>query len=104
MEAAFNEGDADWEITRYSGVGHGYTVFGGGAYDLGADARSWDSMLKYFYTNLAMPGTEAPTTAPAVPESPTTAPAGGGDTDAAIRVVGAFTAFLACFSALFVLV
>lgn len=47
METAFNQGDADWEITRYAGVKHGYTSFESSAYDLVADARSWDSFLKY---------------------------------------------------------
>jgi hypothetical protein len=55
MEGAFNGGLADWEITRYSGVGHGYTAFSSGAYNLVADARSWESMLTSFEELMAVP-------------------------------------------------
>lgn len=37
-------GGTKWDITRYSKVGHGFTVWGGGAYHLRADGRSWDAM------------------------------------------------------------
>lgn len=55
MEDAFNSGNAEWEITRYSGVDHGYTAFASGAYNLVADARSWESMLTSFQELLAVP-------------------------------------------------
>jgi len=55
MEEAFNSGNATWEITRYSGVDHGFTEFGDAAYDLVADARSWESMLSTFQEYLAVP-------------------------------------------------
>lgn len=58
MEDAFDSGNALWEITRYSGVGHGFTVFGGGAYNLVADARSWESMLLSFQELLSVPQKE----------------------------------------------
>lgn len=38
-------GEADWEITRYSGVGHGFTSWESSAYSPKADYRSWQSML-----------------------------------------------------------
>ena len=55
MEDTFNEGGASWEITRYSGVDHGYTAFASAAYNLEADARSWKSMLNSFNELLAVP-------------------------------------------------
>ena len=55
MEDAFNSGDAEWEITRYSGVVHGYTAFASSAYNLVADARSWESMLSSFRELMAVP-------------------------------------------------
>ena len=58
MEEAFNSGNATWEITRYSGVNHGFTVFDSEAYNLVADARSWDSMLGTLQEKLAIPQLE----------------------------------------------
>ena len=56
MENAFNEGDADWEITRYSGVVHGYTVWdSANAYSPVADARSWEAMFGVFEERMAVP-------------------------------------------------
>ena len=57
MEEAFNGGEANWEITRYAGVQHGYTVPGQAAYNLNADARSWESMLSSFEELMAVPQT-----------------------------------------------
>jgi len=49
LEAALNTIDVDWEISRYSGVVHGFTVWDSeDAYSLRADTRSWDSMLSVF--------------------------------------------------------
>jgi len=56
MEEAFDQGQADWEITRYAGILHGYTKWGSDAYDLFADARSWESMMTSFTELLAVPG------------------------------------------------
>jgi dienelactone hydrolase len=55
LEASLNEGNAEWEITRYSGVQHGYTVWGGGAYSLVADARSMESAETLIKERLASP-------------------------------------------------
>jgi Dienelactone hydrolase family len=45
LEAALNGANATWEITRYSGVEHGFTEWGSDAFSLKADVRSWESML-----------------------------------------------------------
>jgi dienelactone hydrolase len=71
LEAALNSGEADWEITRYAGVGHGYTVFNSSAYDLVADARSWESMFSLFEETLAAP--QLVPTETGVPTASTTA-------------------------------
>jgi hypothetical protein len=55
LESALNDANATWEISRYSGVVHGYTVWGSGAYNLNADARSWESMMTAFYEKMMMP-------------------------------------------------
>lgn len=78
MEDAFNSGNATWEITRYSGVNHGFTVFDSDVYNLVADARSWDSMLSVLQELMAVPqmvvDTDGGSSAPG--PSPTD---GGGD-------------------------
>jgi dienelactone hydrolase len=43
LEMTLDTGEADWEITRYSGVEHAFTVFDGPAYNEWADLRSWFS-------------------------------------------------------------
>eukprot|EP00978_Attheya_sp_CCMP212_P029909 scaffold108107_cov58-Attheya_sp.AAC.1 len=48
IEAAFNEAGRTWEITRFSDVIHGFTVFNTSAYDERADTRGWDSMKLFF--------------------------------------------------------
>lgn len=48
LEMALNDAGATWEITRYSGVDHGFTEWGAGAYDALADSRSWDAMFSVF--------------------------------------------------------
>jgi hypothetical protein len=55
MELIFNEGQSNWEITRYAGVLHGYTEWSGDAYNLVADARSWESMMSSFMELMAVP-------------------------------------------------
>jgi hypothetical protein len=96
METAFDGGNAEWEITRYAGARHGYTSFTSGAYNIVADARSWDSMLEFFQEKVSVPDiTDSPTMAPTFPEEP------AGDTTAASGVVGMMTALVACISALF---
>jgi hypothetical protein len=109
METAFDGGSAEWEITRYAGVNHSYTAFNSDAYNLVADARSWDSMLEFFDTMAYVAVSDnSPTMAPATLEEPTGAPTMAPATpeepageDAASRVVGMMTALVACISALF---
>lgn len=56
METTFEEGGAGWEITRYAGVLHGFTNFeSADAYNLVADARSWESMRSAFAELMAVP-------------------------------------------------
>jgi Dienelactone hydrolase family len=45
LESAMNQANTTWEITRYSGVGHGFTSWSSTAYSPKADYRSWQSML-----------------------------------------------------------
>eukprot|EP00592_Proboscia_alata_P014804 CAMPEP_0194397656 /NCGR_PEP_ID=MMETSP0174-20130528/125665_1 /TAXON_ID=216777 /ORGANISM="Proboscia alata, Strain PI-D3" /LENGTH=971 /DNA_ID=CAMNT_0039193857 /DNA_START=24 /DNA_END=2940 /DNA_ORIENTATION=- len=56
LEMHFNEGNADWEITRYADVVHGFTSWTSGGYNLLADARSWESMLTEFERIFNMDG------------------------------------------------
>ena len=55
LEDSLNMGNADWEITRYSGVFHGFTDFDGDAYNLNADIRSWTAMLSAMEMLMASP-------------------------------------------------
>lgn len=48
LEMSLDAAKADWEISRYSGVDHGFTAWSSGAYDPLADSRSWDAMLSVF--------------------------------------------------------
>ena len=45
LEMSLDDAMADWEVTRYSEVDHGFTDWNGSAYNLRADARSWESMM-----------------------------------------------------------
>eukprot|EP00549_Striatella_unipunctata_P025574 CAMPEP_0118725752 /NCGR_PEP_ID=MMETSP0800-20121206/33314_1 /TAXON_ID=210618 ORGANISM="Striatella unipunctata, Strain CCMP2910" /NCGR_SAMPLE_ID=MMETSP0800 /ASSEMBLY_ACC=CAM_ASM_000638 /LENGTH=1077 /DNA_ID=CAMNT_0006634485 /DNA_START=1 /DNA_END=3234 /DNA_ORIENTATION=+ len=65
MEDAFNERNASWEITRYAGVDHGYTSWNGGAYNLVADARSFESMMEVLADTMPV-GSSAPSSSPTV--------------------------------------
>mmetsp|Transcript_3542 Transcript_3542/g.7623 ORF Transcript_3542/g.7623 Transcript_3542/m.7623 type:complete len:639 (+) Transcript_3542:36-1952(+) len=44
LEGRLNEADATWQITRYSGVEHGFTNFGSPAYNEWVDMRAWEEM------------------------------------------------------------
>lgn len=55
FEKEFNEAEADWQLTSYSGAVHSFTqkMAGddpskGSAYDAKADARSWEAMKVFF--------------------------------------------------------
>jgi hypothetical protein len=78
MEAAFESGDADWEITRYAGLGHGYTAPGSPDYSITGDVRSWESMLTAFEDVMAIPQKVAATPSPEASTSdvPSSAPVG----------------------------
>lgn len=47
LEAKLDSAPTTWEITRYSGVEHGFTAFKSQAYDAWADTRSWRSMSSF---------------------------------------------------------
>jgi hypothetical protein len=68
LEINLNNASADWEVTRYAQVEHGYTVWGGDGYNLRADARSWESMMLAFEELLPLtagtPDTESPSEVP----------------------------------------
>ena len=55
IEEIFNAGKADWEITRFAGLGHGFSDPDGGAYSLVGDARSWESMMTVFEELMLVP-------------------------------------------------
>lgn len=44
LENTMNDAEADWEITRYSQILHGFTNFHDDRYNAWADMRSWTSM------------------------------------------------------------
>ena len=58
-ELAFDAGDASWEITRYAGLGHGFSSPTSADYQLTGDARSWASMLATFGEYLPVPQKKA---------------------------------------------
>jgi len=53
LERVLNEGDAEWEITGYSDIGHRFTHWPDPeSYDVVADNRSWNSMKEVFEARL----------------------------------------------------
>jgi hypothetical protein len=101
MEMTFDEGYAGWEITRYAGVLHGYTNFESDAYNLVADARSWESMMSAFHELMAVPemtgaqneteGTDPEETDPEDPEE-TDPPSGDSSANVLHMLVGIIAA------------
>jgi dienelactone hydrolase len=53
LEETLNSVNASWEITRYSGIEHAFTVFGDDRYNEWADMRSWESMRGFLEEALA---------------------------------------------------
>lgn len=47
LESTLDAANATWEITRYSGTGHAFTVFDDDRYNKYVDMRSWDSMWTF---------------------------------------------------------
>ena len=45
VESILNEGNAEWEISRWSDVDHGFTKWDDDRYNLRADFRSWSAFL-----------------------------------------------------------
>jgi hypothetical protein len=83
LEAALNAGNATWEITRYSGVVHGFTDWYSDGYSLKADYRSWESMLTSFAELMPVPVKVGETRAPVSSPVVTQAPVNGGESDSA---------------------
>ena len=48
LEQVLNAGNATWEITSYSDIGHGFTDWSSDSYSAVADARSWNAMVEVF--------------------------------------------------------
>jgi len=73
LEEALNNGNATWEITRYAFVRHGFTGWESDAYDLNADARSWESTMTTFKHLMPIPEmhSASPTMSPTYSASPT---------------------------------
>lgn len=55
VESLLNEGNAEWEISRWSDVDHGFTSWTSGAYNLRADYRSWSAFLTAMDDKMAVP-------------------------------------------------
>lgn len=64
LEGSLNNASADWEITRYAQVDHGFTDWEAEAYNLMADARSWESMMLAFEETLPLPSSMSSTPSP----------------------------------------
>mmetsp|Transcript_5909 Transcript_5909/g.14287 ORF Transcript_5909/g.14287 Transcript_5909/m.14287 type:complete len:615 (-) Transcript_5909:723-2567(-) len=47
LESRLKEANATWQITRYSGVYHGFTKFDADAYNEWVDSRSWKEMSSF---------------------------------------------------------
>lgn len=56
LETTLDMASADWEITRYSGVEHAFTVFDDERYNEWADMRSWNSMKEFLAEALGVTG------------------------------------------------
>jgi dienelactone hydrolase len=54
LEMSLDNATADWEVTRYANVDHGFTKWDSSAYTILSDARSWDSMMLAFEEFLPM--------------------------------------------------
>ena len=56
LEKVLNEGNADWEITTYSDIGHRFTYWPDPrVYRVVPDVRSWNSMKEVFGELLGSP-------------------------------------------------
>ena len=65
LEQALNGVNETWEISRYSNVVHGFTVWSNtDAYSIVADSRSWNAMLETFGEKMNTPKYLSSTTTP----------------------------------------
>lgn len=58
LEESLDNATADWEVTRYAQVDHGFTKWGSDAYTVLSDARSWESMMLAFDEFLPLVSTD----------------------------------------------
>jgi dienelactone hydrolase len=49
LENRLNSANATWQITRYSGIEHAFTVFEDARYNPRVDQRSWDEMASFLH-------------------------------------------------------
>ena len=66
LEQELNANQADWEISRYSGVFHGFTEWESDRYNLNADVRSWSAMMSAMAEFMPKP---VPVSEPSPPSS-----------------------------------
>jgi dienelactone hydrolase len=96
LEMSLDNATADWEVTRYAQVEHGFTAWDGEGYNLMADARSWASMMLAFDELLPVSCTGSNSTGSLNNDSQTMPPSM--DTSAAPSFAGSFS--IACVTLL----
>ena len=78
LEESLNGANTTWEISRYSNVDHGFTSWGGRAYNARADSRSWESMLHVFNMVLGPVMEDATSSSPTTTTTTTTSTTSAG--------------------------
>jgi dienelactone hydrolase len=92
LEESLNNNKADWEITRYSGVLHGFTQWGATNYNLNADVRSWTAMMTAMAELVEVPQMASEnSTNDQTSDSPVASPVGTSAAVKAINVVALAT-------------
>jgi Dienelactone hydrolase family len=86
VESILNEGNAEWEISRWSNVDHGFTVWESDAYNLRADYRSWSAFLTAVRDKMPVPLEVGSVAASPVAASPVAASPVAASPDAASPV------------------
>jgi dienelactone hydrolase len=104
IEQVFNAGNADWEITRFAGLGHGFTEPDAESYSLVGDARSWASMMTVFEDLGLVPvkKTPEPSSMPSSAPSPMPSSSPSKEDEDGAATMGLLTSAVALVAALFV--
>ncbi len=92
VESILNEGNAEWEISRWSDVDHGFTNWANDAYNLRADFRSWSAFLTAMKDKMDGPIDFGATVSPGAAPTSTAVPLAG--STAFISVVFATLVFV----------